>query len=94
MRITNVLEKSPDEAFAQKLVPVRVGLTPEGEATPALTKKMAALGIQCDVSALKRVQDGKNEQLVFEGVRPGVELAAGLQTALDAAVKELPIPRS
>lgn len=93
VRITNVLEKSPDEAFAQKLVPVRVGLTPEGEATPALTKKMAALGIQCDVSALKRVQDGKNEQLVFEGVRPGVELAAGLQTALDAAVKELPIPK-
>lgn len=93
VRITNVLEKSPDEAFAQKLVPVRVGLTPEGEAMPALTKKMAALGIQCDVSALKRVQDGKNEQLVFEGVRPGVELAAGLQTALDAAVKELPIPK-
>ena len=50
VRITNVLEKSPDEAFAQKLVPVRVGLTAEGEATPALTKKMAALGIKCDVS--------------------------------------------
>mgnify|MGYP000852258845 CR=1 FL=1 len=93
VRITNVLEKSPDEAFAQKLVPVRVGLTPEGEATPALTKKMAALGIQCDVSALKRVQDGKNEQLVFEGVRPGVELKDGLQTALEYAVKHLPIPK-
>lgn len=93
VQVTNVLEKSPDEAFTQKLVPVRVGLTPEGTATPALTKKMAALGIACDVADLKRVNDGKNEQLVFEGVRPGVELSAGLQSALDAAVKGLPIPK-
>lgn len=93
VHVTNVLEKSPDEAFTQKLVPVRVGLTPEGTATPALTKKMAALGIACDVADLKRVNDGKNEQLVFEGVRPGVELSAGLQSALDAAVKGLPIPK-
>ena len=93
VRITNVLEKSPEEAYVQKLVPVRVGLDAEGKPTAALTKKMAALGIQCDVDALKRVQDGKNEQLVYEGVRPGVALGDGLQTALDFAVKHLPIPK-
>ena len=93
VHITNVLDKSPEEAYSQKLVPVRVGLDAEGKPTAALTKKMAALGIACDVAALKRVQDGKNEQLVYEGVRPGVELKAGLQTALDYAVKHLPIPK-
>lgn len=91
--VTGVLAKSPDEAFKQKLVPVKVGLDTEGKATPALTKKMNALGITVDVSELLRVNDGKNEQLVYEGVRPGVELAAGLQTALDAALNNLPIPK-
>lgn len=91
--VTGVLAKSPDEAFKQKLVPVKVGLDAEGKATPALTKKMNALGITADVSELLRVNDGKNEQLVYEGVRPGVELAAGLQTALDATLNNLPIPK-
>ena len=91
--ITNVLAKSPDEAFRQKLVPVKVGIGADGEATPALVKKMASLGIECPVEALKRENDGKNEQLYYEGVRAGVELAAGLQKALEAAVKALPIPK-
>ena len=91
--ITNVLAKSPDEAFRQKLVPVKVGIGADGEATPALVKKMSALGIECPVEALKRENDGKNEQLYYEGVRAGVELAAGLQKALEVAVKALPIPK-
>lgn len=91
--ITNVFAKSPDEAFRQKLVPVKVGIGADGEATPALVKKMSALGIECPVEALKRENDGKNEQLYYEGVRAGVELAAGLQKALEAAVKALPIPK-
>ncbi len=82
--ITDVLAKSPDEAFRQKLVPVKVGIGADGQATPALVKKMASLGIDCPVEALKRESDGKNEQLFYEGVRAGVELAAGLQKALEA----------
>lgn len=93
VHLTNVLAKSPDEAFTQKLVPLRVGIAADGSATQALVKKMNALGITCDVSELKLVNDGKNEQLVFEGVRPGIMLAEGLQGALDAAVKNLPIPK-
>ena len=93
VHITNVLAKSPDETFRQKLVPVKVGIGADGQATPALVKKMAALGITCDVSALERVDDGKNEQLYYEGVRPGAELAPALQRALEYAVKHLPIPK-
>lgn len=91
--ITNVLAKSPDQAFKQKLVPVRIGLDAEGKATPALEKKMKVLGITADVSELQRVSDGKNEQLVYEGVRAGIELAAGLQTAIETAANNLPIPK-
>lgn len=91
--IEGVPAKSPEQSFAQKLVPVRVGLDAEGQPTPALKKKMTALGIACPVSELKRVNDGKNEQLVYEGVRPGMELVQGLQHALEYAVKHLPIPK-
>ena len=93
VHITNVRAQSPDETFRQKLVPVKVGIAADGTATPALKKKMAALGIDCPVEQLERVNDGKNEQLVYEGVRPGVELSVGLQKALDYAVKHLPIPK-
>ena len=93
VHITDVRAKSPDETFRQKLVPVKVGIGADGKATPALVKKMAALGIECDIEKLERVNDGKNEQLVYEGVRPGVELAPALQKALDHAVKHLPIPK-
>ena len=93
VHITNVLEMSPDEAFKQKLVPVRIGLDADGEPTAALTKKMGALGIECPVAELKRVNDGKNEYLVYEGVRSGVSLATALQRALEDSVKALPIPK-
>ena len=93
VHITNVRPVSPDETFRQKLVPVKVGIGADGAATPALKKKMAALGIDCPVEKLERVNDGKNEQLVYEGVRPGCELAPALQKALDYAVKHLPIPK-
>ena len=93
VRITEVLEKSPDTAFEQRLVPVRVGLDADGNPTPALTKKMAALGITASVADLKRVNDGKNEQLVYEGVRAGVAVKDALQKTLEESVKNLPIPK-
>lgn len=91
--VTDVAAVSPDESFKQKLVPARIGLDAEGKATPVLMKKMAALGITCDVSELKKENDGKNEQLVYEGVKAGQPLAVGLQVVLDEAVKSLPIPK-
>jgi glycyl-tRNA synthetase beta chain len=93
VHITDVLAKSPDEPFKQRLVPVRVGIGADGQATPALQKKLNALGIQCDVKDLKRVDDGRQEMLYFEGVRAGQPLSEGLQKALDASVKAMPIPR-
>src|SRR5574337_1012269 len=42
--ITGVLDQAPDKAVSQKLMPVAVGLSADGLATPALLKKLTALG--------------------------------------------------
>ena len=42
--VTVVLSVAADKAVAQKLMPVAVGLDASGNATPALLKKLAALG--------------------------------------------------
>lgn len=91
--VSDVLARSPDQEFKQKLVPTRIGIAEDGSATPALVKKMTALGINCPASDLKRVSDGKNEQLVYEGVKAGISLKDGLQKALEESVRALPIPR-
>jgi len=88
-----VKDSGPPISFRQKLVPVAVGLDAQGRPTAALTKKLAALGITAEPSELERELDGKQEILVYSGVRPGVTLAAGLQAALDQALAKLPIPK-
>jgi len=90
--IPDVAATSPDKPFKQKLLPVSVAFDAAGKSTPALGKKLAALGLP-DASSLKRESDGKTESLFHEGVAPGVPLAAGLQAALDAAIANLPIPK-
>ena len=91
--LSPVQDCSPPLPFRQKLVPVAIGLDAQGRATPALTKKLNALGITAEASQLERTLDGKQEVLMYSGVRPGVPLAAGLQTALDQALASLPVAK-
>jgi glycyl-tRNA synthetase beta chain len=92
--ITNVAERAADKAVSQKLMPVSVGLTADGQPTPALLKRLGALGADASVvPSLKRAPDGKAEALFFDSVAPGVALAPGLQKALDEALAKLPIPK-
>ncbi|HEV3019032.1 MAG TPA: glycine--tRNA ligase subunit beta [Burkholderiaceae bacterium] len=88
-----VRPESPAVPFRQKLVPVAVGLDAQGRATGALTKKLKSLGITAEPAQLERESDGKQETLVYSGVRPGVALAQGLQSALDRAVTSLPVAK-
>ena len=82
-----VAERAVDRQVKQKLMPVAVGLTAAGAPTPALTKKLAALGAGADaVAKLERRIDGKSEVLFLDTVEPGATLAQGLQRALDAAL--------
>ena len=92
--ITAVLPQAADKAVSQKLMPVSVGLAADGQPTPALLKKLTALGADASAAAaLKRVHDGKAEVLYFESTAKGALLAEGLQKALDEAVAKLPIPK-
>ncbi|UJW80991.1 glycine--tRNA ligase subunit beta [Hydrogenophaga sp. SL48] len=92
--VTAVAARAADKAVSQKLMPVSVGLDASGAPTPALLKRLGALGADASaVAGLKRAPDGKAEALFFDSVQPGVDLAAGLQKALDEAIAKLPIPK-
>lgn len=92
--ITNVAARAADKSVSQKLMPVSVGLDAAGNATPALLKKLGALGADASaVPQLKRAMDGKAEALFHESVLPGATLAEGLQKALAEAIAKLPIPK-
>jgi glycyl-tRNA synthetase beta chain len=92
--ISGVLATAPDKAVSNKLMPVSVALAADGSPTPALLKKLAALGADASVvPQLKRQPDGKAEALFLDSVQPGATLAVGLQKALDEAIAKLPIPK-
>ena len=89
-----VLPQAADRAVSQKLMPVAVGLDAAGNATPALLKKLAALGADASsVADLKRAPDGKAEALFYNRQVLGATLAEGLQKALLEAIAKLPIPK-
>ena len=92
--LSAVRAQAPDKAISQKLMPVSVGLDANGQATPALLKKLSALGADASaVAQLKRAPDGKAEVLFYESTARGATLAEGLQKALDEAIRLLPIPK-
>jgi glycyl-tRNA synthetase beta chain len=92
--VTAVATQAADKAVSQKLMPVTVGLDASGNASPALLKKLQALGADASaVAGLKRVMDGKAEALFYESTAQGATLADGLQKALSEAIAKLPIPK-
>jgi glycyl-tRNA synthetase beta chain len=96
--VSQVWLKAEDKAVQLKLMPASVGLTPDGQATPALLKKLAALGADLSdpaaaVAALKRQGEGKAEALYYDSLVTGATLDVGLQKALDEAIAKLPIPK-
>ncbi|WP_188422626.1 glycine--tRNA ligase subunit beta [Oxalicibacterium solurbis] len=94
VHITNVADQADDKQVSQKLMPVSVGLDANGKATPALLKKLNALGAdESAVANLKRESDGKAEALFFHSVVQGATLAEGLQKALEDTLVKLPIPK-
>ena len=96
--VTQVAAQANDKAVQQKLMPVTVGLDAGGNATPALLKKLQAIGADVSnpaalVASLKRAPDGKAEALFYDSVAKGATLLQGLQKALDEALAKLPIPK-
>jgi glycyl-tRNA synthetase beta chain len=92
--LTSVLARAPDRPFRQKLLPVNVAFDAAGAPSAALTKKLAALGLAPDAwQSLERAADGKSEALFHNGTQAGIELAPGVQKALDDTLAKLPIPK-
>jgi glycyl-tRNA synthetase beta chain len=92
--ISAVAAQAADKPVSQKLMPVSVGLDASGQPTPALIKKLQALGADAAAAAgLKRAADGKAEVLFYESTVKGATLAEGLQKALNESIAKLPIPK-
>lgn len=92
--LTNIATQADDNAVSQKLMPASVGLDANGVATPALLKRLGALGADASVvPSLKRENDGKADVLFLDVVMPGAKLTEGLQKALDETLAKLPIPK-
>jgi glycyl-tRNA synthetase beta chain len=92
--ITAVAAQAADKQLSQKLMPVSVGLDSNGNATPALVKRLQGMGLdESAVTQLTKQMDGKNEALFIEITQTGATLRDGLQKAIDETLAKLPIPK-
>ena len=92
--VTQVAAKAADKQISQKLMPVSVGMDANGNATPALIKRLNGMGFdESAVAQLSKQPDGKNEALFLEVTQKGAVLNEGLQKALEEAIQKLPIPK-
>ncbi|MFK0379405.1 glycine--tRNA ligase subunit beta [Pandoraea sp. NPDC090278] len=92
--ITNVLDRAPDATIRAKVLPVSVALDANGNPTPPLAKKLAAMGFaDLPVASLERAMDGKAEAFFHTYTAAGAQLANALQASLDETLGKLPIPK-
>lgn len=92
--VAGVVARAADKPVSTKLMPASVGLDAAGKATPALLKRLVALGAdEAAVGQLRREGEGKNEALFHDSIAPGTTLTDGLQRALETAMAKLPIPK-
>ena len=89
--VKDVHAKAHNTVEHLKLMPITVALDGAGHATPALLKKLSAIGLNASVvPILRRAGDGA---LYLDREKEGVTLAEGLQKALEEAITKLPIPK-
>src|SRR5690554_1478752 len=94
VRLSAVLSQAPDRDYTEKLMPAKIGLSEQGEITPALAKRLTSKGL-AHISAADLIteSDGKQDYLFAKGTATGAQLQDGLQAALDYALTHLPIPK-
>jgi len=94
VHLSAVPAQAADQPVTHKLMPVSVALDAGGAPTPALLKKLAAVGADAAVlPQLERRNDGKSEALFWSTTVRGATLPAALQIALNEAIAKLPIPK-
>jgi glycyl-tRNA synthetase beta chain len=91
----NVIPAAQNKAVKQKILPVSVALDAAGNATPALTKKLAGMNLTTlTVADFTREMDGKNETFFAQVNVAGKTLAESLQVAVAESIAKLPIPKT
>jgi glycyl-tRNA synthetase beta chain len=103
VHITDVMGRSPDKPFKQKLMPLAVARDAAANWTQAFLKKLEGLGrghmAKVPVGTheghdcLVVESDGKADAVFLTAVQPGQSLIVALQAALDEAIAALPIPK-
>ena len=92
--IDQVLEQAPEQDFVEKLMPAKVGLDADGNATAALTKRLEAKGLgHLTAADLTKESDGKQDFLVARGKAPGASLESSIQDIIEHSISQLPIPK-
>jgi glycyl-tRNA synthetase beta chain len=87
----DVRDDAEQDVVQTRLMPVAIGWDSGRRPTPALLKKLRALGH--DESALEHIVPYPSGDLMLKTKPPNISLAKGLQTALDDALAKLPIPK-
>ncbi|MEY4698705.1 MAG: hypothetical protein RLZZ619_101 [Pseudomonadota bacterium] len=94
VHLSKVLDKAPNRAVKEKLLPVSIALDAEGKPTAPLLKKLASLGHpDITVNQLERQGSDKSEAFYLTIDVTGQTLATGLQNAVEQAITKLPIPK-
>ena len=100
VHISEVYAQAAQKPKKVKLMPLTVGMNSDGGPTPALVKKMNALGLDHILNLptvfTERISienDGKVDILYYTDTASGPMLFEGLQKALADAIAKLPIPK-
>lgn len=89
-----VLQQAPDRDFMERLMPAHIGLTADGEISPALARRLASKGLEhIRAEDLIVESDGRQDFVFARGTTAGANLSDGLQAALDHSIGHLPIPK-
>lgn len=89
--VPSVASESPGRTETRKLMPSKVAFDAAGQATSALKKRIEKEGASVDQT--ERRMEGDAEYVYLTQSIPGVQLAQGLQLAIEKALAKLPIPK-
>lgn len=90
----NIRDKAPDRQETRKLMPAKVAFDAQGQATPALMKRLEKEGLGPDViGKLERRDEGGTETVFASVAIAGAKLAEAAQAALLDSIAKLPIPK-
>jgi glycyl-tRNA synthetase beta chain len=89
--VPSVESASAARTETRKLMPAKVAFDAAGQPSPALGKRLEKEGASAD--QIERRTEGGAEYVYLTQSIPGVQLAQGLQQAIEKALARLPIPK-